>query len=171
MEEDIPGRKGGKRVREVRRPRDTPCRTHLLSCVTAQDMFMFRVCKHNSRLVTCILGSAVLSPGCDLQGHGRTGTVTQQAMTWHHFLLLLLARMWSSCLNPTAKKKAKECTPSCAKEGERPVSYFLYSTAAHPNPTHLILYSLCLHFFFPVALLLHALRVGNRQEGQGSPKC
>ena len=36
------------------------------------------------------------------------------------------------------KKRPRNARFMCAKKGERPVSYILYSTAAHPNPTHLI---------------------------------
>ena len=129
----------------------TPCRTHLL-----WTQFMFRVRKYNSRLVTWALLSHLQDVTCRVIW--RTGSVTQQAMTWHHFLRLLLARMWSSCPNPTAKK-GQGMHASCVQrkeKGQFPISYIQQQPI--PTPHTSSLYLTLPPFFFPIALLLDTLR-------------
>ena len=141
-----------------------PCRTYLL-----WTQFMFRVCKYNSRLVAwqpglCRLISRMWPVGprkdrdCHSAGYDLasfpTASVGQNAVQLPQ----------SNC-----NKRPKNACFMCAKEGERPVSCFLYSTAGHPNPTHLIPLP-----HFPSVFLPHSSsssyieRVTGR-KAQGSP--
>ena len=155
LEEDTPGRKGGKWVREWAGCHRGACHVGHI-CYEPSSCSEFANTTPDWWLGN--LGSAVSSPGCDLQGQGRTGTVTQQAMTWHHFLLLLLARMRSSCPNPIAIK-GQRMHASCVQrkeKGQFPVSYI--QQQAIPTPHTSSLYLTFPPFFFPIALLLHTLR-------------
>ena len=141
-----------------------PCRTYLL-----WTQFMFRVCKYNSRLVTwqpglCHLVSRMWPAGswkdrdCHSAGYDLaslpTASVGQNAVQLPQ----------SNC-----NKRPKNACFMCAKKGERPVSCFLYSTAAHPNPAHLIPLPHFPSIFLPHSSSSSYIERVTGRKAQGSP--